>query len=193
MRITAITGGIGSGKSVVSRILSVMGYPVYDCDLTARRIMDADKDIHRQLCSAIHPRAVVDGVVDRPLISSVVFSDKDALSRLNAIVHEAVRNDIMDQAEHLRQSGEQRFFVETAIPRSGNIDSLVDDIWQVVADEDVRISRVVKRSHLSPQQIKARIEAQKTETVQNVVIQQILNNPESELLPQIHSLLNHSV
>ena len=78
--LTAITGGIGSGKSVVSQILRILGYPVYDCDSRARTIMDSDCGIHRSLCEQIHPQAVTGGIVDRQLISSIVFNDTEALA-----------------------------------------------------------------------------------------------------------------
>ena len=85
--VTGIVGGIGAGKSVVSRILKAMGYPVYDTDSWAKRIMDTDSEIHRDLCRLINPEAVVDGVINRRLLSDVVFADKSLLTTLNSIVH----------------------------------------------------------------------------------------------------------
>ena len=68
MKTVAITGGIGSGKSVVSRLLRVEGYPVYDCDSQAKRIMDNDAEIQRQLQNAFGEDVVVDGVIHLSLI-----------------------------------------------------------------------------------------------------------------------------
>ncbi|MDE6436166.1 MAG: dephospho-CoA kinase, partial [Muribaculaceae bacterium] len=89
--LIAITGGIGSGKSVVSRVLRAMGYPVYDCDSQAKAIMDADAEIHRRLCSEIDAAVVTDGVIDRKRLAEIVFNDKAKLAVLNAIVHSAVK------------------------------------------------------------------------------------------------------
>ena len=91
MKTIAITGGIGAGKSVVSTILRLMGYYVFDCDTEAKAIMDGSDAIKTALVTHIHEKAVVDGVIDRRLIAGVVFSDAAKLDKLNAIIHEAVR------------------------------------------------------------------------------------------------------
>ena len=74
-RLTAITGGIGAGKSVVSQILRVMGYEVFDCDCEAKILMDSDLQIKNRLISDIHRDAVDSyGQINRKLISSIVFA-----------------------------------------------------------------------------------------------------------------------
>lgn len=77
MKTVAITGGIGSGKSVVSRLLRVEGYPVYDCDSQAKRIMDNDAEIQRQLQNAFGEDVVVDGVIHRQKLASLVFGNSE--------------------------------------------------------------------------------------------------------------------
>ncbi len=94
MPLIAITGGIGSGKSVVSRILLALGYPVYDCDSRAKTLMDADSTIKRRLIEEIGEATVVDGIIDRPALSRMVYADAIMLERPNAIVHAAVRADL---------------------------------------------------------------------------------------------------
>ena len=83
MKTVAITGGIGSGKSVVSRLLRVEGYPVYDCDSQAKRIMDNDAEIQRQLQKAFGEDVVVDGVIHRQKLASLVFGNSENLRKLN--------------------------------------------------------------------------------------------------------------
>lgn len=68
-RLIAITGGIGSGKSVVSKILTAMGYPVYDCDSRARVIMDSDDDIKQAIADGIDPACIKDGEIDRQALA----------------------------------------------------------------------------------------------------------------------------
>ena len=94
--LTAITGGIGAGKSVVCRVLRTLGYHVYDCDSAARRIMDTDTAIQQRLIDEVDTLAVTDGIVDRPRIARIVFADARKLDALNAIVHAAVLADIAD-------------------------------------------------------------------------------------------------
>ena len=187
IRVTGIVGGIGAGKSMVSRILVAMGYEVYDCDSRAKEIMDSSGAIHEELCRRIHPRAVVEGVIDRGIIAEVVFADAERLSDLNDIVHRHVKADLQKWIDS--RKGE-RCFVETAIPGSSHLDLMLTDAWIVTADDDVRITRVVERSHLSPKQIMSRIASQAAETENlqcpSVVIR---NNPDSSLLTQINSLL----
>lgn len=187
--LIALTGGIGSGKSVVSKILLAMGYPVYDCDSMAKQIMDADLDIHTRLCEEIHPQSVVEGVIDRALISKIVFEDKAALARLNAIVHSAVKAHLNRWVVSRQTNGAKKVFVETAILIQSGLIDMVDDIWEVFAPIEVRIERVKKRNGLSNSQICARIESQKSESLEGVVHKTIYNSPEDALLPQIVALL----
>ncbi len=73
-RLIAITGGIGSGKSVVSRIVSAMGYPVYDCDTQARRLMDRSDSIKSAIAELIAPSCIINGEIDRAALSAELFS-----------------------------------------------------------------------------------------------------------------------
>lgn len=179
-----ITGGIGSGKSVVSAILRAMGYTVYDCDSRARLLMDNSDEIKQSLRSLIHPHAVnSDGIIDRPLLASIVFSDSAKLACLNSIVHQAVRADISRQVALCPD-----LFVETAIPVSSRLFSIADEIWQVEAPESVRIARVMARNNLSADQVRQRIDSQLSESISNAI--PIINDNLHPLLPRIHRLLN---
>lgn len=184
--LTAICGGIGAGKSVVSRILREMGRKVYDCDAEARRIMDCDATIHERLNSMIHPQCVVGGKVDRRLISSIVFSDSESLARLNSIVHSAVIQDIERWSRE--NAAEPRLWVETAIPHASGIVDMVDSIWLVTAPVELRVQRVMLRNNLPESEILARIDSQRDE--ENLPAASILvNDGLIPLLPQIHNLL----
>ena len=187
-RLTAITGGIGAGKSVVSAILTAMGYPVYDCDSRAKALMDADTEIHVALCRLIHPRCVIDGVIDRPLISSIVFADAAKLQQLNGIVHAAVRADLAEW--RIANASAPRLFVETAILTESALHTIVDDVWEVVAPQQLRISRVMARNNIPAEAVKARIAAQRPlpADLPNL-IHQLHNDNLHPLLPQIEALL----
>lgn len=184
--LTAICGGIGAGKSVVSRILRAMGRKVYDCDAEARRIMDCDATIHARLNSMIHPQCVVGGKVDRRLISSIVFSDSESLARLNSIVHSAVIQDIERWSRE--NAAEPRLWVETAIPHASGIVDMVDSVWLVTAPVELRVQRVMLRNNLPESEILARIDSQRDE--ENLPAASILvNDGLTPLLPRIHNLL----
>lgn len=181
-RLTAITGGIGSGKSVVSRILEAKGWPVYDCDARAKAIMDSDAAIHRRLTAEIHPLAVVDGVIDRRLIASVVFADPEALGRLNAIVHRAVTADLLAWAAERPVA-----FVETAILYESGLRAHVTDVWEVTAPAELRIERVMARSGLERSEVERRMAAQAAPSLPDHRV--IVNDGRSPLLPQVERLL----
>lgn len=209
IHLTAITGGIGSGKSVVARILRTIGYPVYDCDLRARAIMDADPDIHRALAHRISPTVITpQGTIDRPALSAIVFAHPDKLATLNTIVHGAVRDDLTRWLHTLTTTAPShpqphlnptsplpatapRAFVETAIPYESGLHTMVHDIWQVTAPDHIRIQRVILRSGLTPDQIRARIRAQRATPIPTHTppIHTITNDGLTPILPTIHHLL----
>ena len=153
----AICGGIGSGKSIVSRILTVLGFDVYDCDSEAKRLMDADDAIKDAIAREIAGECIVDGTIDRPRLAGIVFSDSVKLEALNAIVHAAVRRHLAAWIE--ARTGRPKF-IETAILYQSGLDRMVDEVWEVTAPADVRIARVMARNSMSAAEVKARIDAQ---------------------------------
>lgn len=155
-----ITGGIGSGKSVVSRILRCNGFDVYDCDSRARNLMESDKELRNELIAKLgNSLYKEDGHLNRTYLAGVLFSDFKVREFVNSIVHSAVRKDIKKIAENKRGL----FFIETAIPATGGIDRLCSLIWEIISPEYLRIKRVESRDQLKPDEIKKRIEAQKNE------------------------------
>ena len=113
MELIAITGGIGSGKSVVSHMMKVMGYDVYDCDSRARGFMTGDQDVRRQLISTFGKDIyLADGNINREHLSSVAFADKSALNRLNAIVHPATARDLLRWSSDQAAQGKAVAFVD---------------------------------------------------------------------------------
>lgn len=191
MRLIAITGGIGSGKSVVARMVQVMGYQVYDCDSRAKALMTEDDDVRRQLVEAFGAETFfADGTLNRQHLSAVAFGNKDSLSCLNGIVHPATANDMQQWGRHLADSGEQVAFVETALLRTAGLDRLMDEVWHVTAPASVRIPRVMARSGLTAQQVQDRIASQAAEETVAPGEHVIVNDGVSAILPQVIHLLN---
>lgn len=185
-----ISGGIGSGKSVVCHALRAMGHPVYDTDTEARRIMDADPAIARLIAERISPECIkADGSIHRPTLASIVFADAEKLETLNSIVHAAVRRDLASWIE--RHFGRGTAFVETAILYQSGLDRMVDEVWEVTAPEETRIERVMARNSLSREQVVARIHSQRLPegTSLHPRTLEITNDNLTPLLPQIEHLL----
>lgn len=187
MRLIAISGGIGSGKSVISRMLRTMGYEVYDCDSRARAIMDADNVLLQHIAEEICREAVVAGKIDRKRLAETVFSDEAALERLNRLVHQAVKDDIRQWASSL---GNAPVFIETAILYQSGIDRMVDEVWEVTAPPQLRLRRAVKRG-MDAADARSRMAIQdafETETRHNNV-RIVVNDDDSAVLPQVLALL----
>lgn len=187
---TALTGGIGVGKSVVARILRVLGYEVIDCDSCARDIMDRSDLIKSQLADRISPRVIDSGNnIDRRLLASIVFSDSRMLDTLNSIVHESVRQHIRRRAS---DPGGSRLFVETAILYQSGIDRMADEVWQVTAPDEIRVARVIERNHIPADEVMARIRSQHfVPDNPHPHVFDIVNDGFTPLLPRILYLLNN--
>ena len=189
-RPTLITGGIGSGKSYVSRVLRLKGFKVYDCDLRAREIMNSSLEIRAAIAGELGEECVnPDGSLHRPRIAERVFGSDGARKWLNSLVHGHVRRDIEAWLEE--NAREKRLFIETAIPTTSRILEMCREVWIVVCIEEERIRRVVERDGITPEQAKARIEAQQGEyeAIPQRISRRVVNNEDEPLLPQIENLL----
>jgi dephospho-CoA kinase len=193
-RLIGITGGIGSGKSVVSRICRLKGFGVYDCDMRAREIMSLSDNIKEYIRNNCGDNCIgVDGAIIRPILASKVFSDTSFRMGLNEKVHSAVRSDLSSWLEKINNP---IAFVESAILVTSGLDKMVDSIWHVTAKESERIARVIKRNGMSEDQVKERMRAQECEydslKGRSDVIT-ILNDDDSELLSSIDNYIRNEL
>ncbi len=147
-----VTGGIGSGKSVVCKIFSSLGIPVYDADTEARKLVDTNEKIKtkikKEFGSDLYDSS---GHLDRKRMAAKVFNNKAALERLNSIVHPAV---IKDSEEWIKQYKDAPYTVREAaiLFESGTYKDL-DKIITVIAPEELRIKRVMERDHKTKEEI----------------------------------------
>lgn len=157
-----ICGMIGSGKSVVSRILRLNGHDVFDCDYEAKRIMDSTPQIKTLIRESICRDAVSDcGVIDRRKLSDAVFSDQSLRMLLNREVHALVRNAVLAREKSADRKGP--LFVESAIPVVSGLASMASQVWVVTAPLEVRRNRVLLRSGLDSDRFNERCMAQERE------------------------------
>ncbi|MBR1882172.1 MAG: dephospho-CoA kinase [Muribaculaceae bacterium] len=181
--LIAITGGIGSGKSIVSGILSVMGYPVYDADSHANRLVETDGALREKVIAVLGKEAYdALGRYDRKWVAGRVFANPTLLQSLDAVIHPAVI------AHCLQWAAKQTapfVFAETALLRQSGMAVHFDAIWRVTAPVDLRISRVKKRSNLSESQICSRIDAQNEREIPYEQEFEICNDGNTALLPLI--------
>ena len=185
-KLIAVCGGIGAGKSTVTRLLRIMGYPVYDCDSQAKRLMEESEPVKQQLIDLFGPTAYIGNHLNRQLIASQVFNDKSLLNKLNSIVHPAVKSDIIHWAHNNQE--DELLFVETAILKESNLEQLFDNIIYVTAPIDIRIRRVMKRSNLTHSQVMERINNQDSTIPQNAAI--IINDDTNSIIAQTLQILS---
>ena len=191
MKLIAITGGIGSGKSVVAHLVQVMGYQVYDCDNRTKALMIGNEEVRALLTEAFGRETYLDdGSLNRQHLSAMAFGNAETLARLNGIVHPATARDMMQWAEALAGKGAEVAFIETALLRTAGLDKQVDEVWHVTAPTDVRITRVMNRSGLTAQQVQDRIASQAIEEEPAMDEKVIVNDDISAVLPQVIHLLN---
>ena len=141
----AITGGIGSGKSYVCRLIERRGISIYDCDAAAKRLMRTSETLRQQLTALIGPgtySGTPDGQwrLNKAAVAQFLLLSEENAGAIDAIVHPAVARDF-------EQSGLQ--WMECAILYESGFDRLVDCVIAVTADEQVRIRRIMERDHIS--------------------------------------------
>lgn len=137
----AITGGIGSGKSYVSRLLQQRGLSVYDCDAAAKRLMRTSDNLKAQLSVLIGPQTyMADGTLNKAEVARFLLSSEANARVIDAIVHPAVAADFV-------KSGAT--WMECAILYESGFDRLVDRVVVVTAPEPLRLERVVQRDGIS--------------------------------------------
>lgn len=189
--IIGITGGIGSGKSVVSRILRLNGLLVYDCDMEARILMENDGEIRKDLITLLGEETYDSlGLLNRPFVSSRIFSDNSLRDGVNAIVHAAVRKHFM----RFRLESDSTVFCESAILATSGLDLFCNRIWLVNAPEIIRIERVKQRNGLKEPEIIRRIKSQEKEIelLPSEKIDIIDNSGDVSILERITALLPKS-
>ena len=152
--IIGLTGGIGSGKSTVAARFKELGVPVFIADEHARTIMEEDQQVVMAVKDVLGEEVYKNGKPDRALIASRVFSDKDLLNKLNAIIHPAVARRF--QQWYSRQNAPYVIY-EAAILFEHGGHHKCDKVILVTAPQEVRVNRVVKRDGSSREEVLRRM------------------------------------
>ena len=184
----AITGSIGSGKSVVSRMMNVLGVPVYDCDVNAKRLMTDDGFIVSELKRMFGDECYEDdGTLNRQYIASRIFTDKENIKRVNSLVHPVVKRDFEEWAAKQESSV---VAVETAILYESGMIEAVDKVLVVWADRETAISRTILRSGMNRIQVENRMNNQMS--VDDLLLMSdysLYNDGDEPLLPRVMSVV----
>lgn len=189
--IVGITGGIGCGKSVVSKIIGLMGYPVYDSDKNAKKIVDESDEIRAGLISRFGTEIYNGTKLNRKLLAEKIFSDNEARSFVNSLIHPAVLKDFI-RWSGLNLKKVDVVFIESAILFESGFNKYVDKILLVISTDKLRIERIRKRDNALISEIRKRIQSQNP---QKELIKKsdfiIKNDEKRSLLQQIRLFLEN--
>lgn len=178
-----LTGGIGSGKTTVAAIFEVLGIPVYYADEAAKRLMDEDENVKVDVESNFGKEAYTDNNLNRKYISGIVFNNPDKLAVLNSIVHPAT---IKDADEWIQKQNSPYIIKEAALLFESAAHQKLDYVIGVQAPLELRILRVMKRDHVSREEILSRMNNQMDEKAKLALCDFIIINDEGQLvIPQV--------
>ena len=152
-----ITGGIGSGKSVVSDVIRLLGYPVYNSDIRAKELSDTNPIIRQSLVALFGSAIYTDNHLNRPLLASHLFQDSAQRKAVNAIIHPVV---FADFNKWCAMQHTALVFAESAILVESGFSALMDKMIVVDAPQKLRLQRVVERDVVTMEQAQKRMEAQ---------------------------------
>ena len=148
MKFIGITGGIGAGKSTVLSLLKeIFNCKVVLADEVAAYLMTSGHKCFDDVVALNWPTSILDesGEINRPLMAKYMFSDSELLSSVNSIVHPAVEKEVLNEVEQERQKHNiEYFFFEAALLIECGYGKLVDEMWYIYADENVRTKRLME-------------------------------------------------
>ena len=173
MVVVGITGGIGSGKTTISNYLKSFGIPLYVADKEAKALMNRSKVIKQKLIQLFGDKAYVDGKLNRPFLAKMIFKDKSLLNQMNAIVHPKVASHFK---RWLKKQDAPYILKEAAIIFENNLQSNYDYIITVVANENLRIERILDREDTTRDKIKAVINNQWTDSHKKKLSDFVISN-----------------
>jgi dephospho-CoA kinase len=181
-----ITGGIGSGKSVVSKIFETLCIPVFDADSAAKKAMNENEAVKKSLQEQFGPDIYTNGILNRKYLANIVFNNKGQLEKLNAIVHPAAIEmgllwAAMQTAPYLIKEAALLFEAGSAL----NLDYVIG----IAAPQHLRIQRAMQRDDISREEVLARMDKQIDENIKMRLCDFIIVNDEQQLvIPQVLSL-----
>ena len=182
--VVGLTGGIGSGKTLVSKVFNQLGVPIYYSDLRAKELSNTHPEIVTLVKKEFGEDIYVSEKLDRKKVASIVFSDQSKLEKLNAIVHPVVKQDFELWYERYKKS--PYIIKEAAIIVESGLANQVDKLILVTAPIEKRIERVIKRDQISEKDVRERMNKQLSDKEKIPYANYIIKNDDTQLvIPQI--------
>jgi len=187
MKKIGLTGGIGAGKTYVSKIFLKMGIPIFNADEQAKKCMVDDANLKAAVQLAFGEKMYLKGVLQKEELAKIVFNNTEALPELNALVHPIVKQKFEDWCSLQSTS---MVIKEAAILFESDAHLALDSVVCVSAPEKLRIERVQKRDGSSVEQIQSRMSKQMPQTEKEELADFIIVNDQVQLLlPQVLAII----
>ena len=181
-----LTGGMGSGKSVVAKVFETLGIPVYYADDAAKKLMNNNEELKAEIIKNFGEESYTNGELNRKYIASIVFNDKEKLELLNSLTHPAT---IRDAEEWIKSQNSPYIIKEAALLFESGANKNLDHVIGVDAPLPLRIKRVMNRDGITEEEIMKRINRQMDEEKKMRMCDFIIINNEQELvIPQVLEL-----
>jgi len=187
MKKIGLTGGIGAGKTYVSKIFQKMGIPIFNADEQAKKCMVEDSSLKAAVQLAFGESMYLKGVLQKDTLANIVFNNTEALGKLNALVHPIVKQKFEDWCT---QQSTSIVIKEAAILFESDAHLGLDAVVCVGAPKKLRIARVQKRDASSVEQIESRMSKQMPQSEKEELADFLIVNDEVQLLlPQVLSII----
>jgi dephospho-CoA kinase len=181
-----LTGGIGSGKSVVAKVFETLGIPVYYADDAAKKLMNTHEDLKAAIIKSFGKGSYTHGELNRKYIAAIVFNDKEKLAWLNSLIHPAT---IRDAEEWMKRQSSVYIIKEAALLFESGAHKNLDSVIGVFAPLPLRIKRVIARDGITEDDIMKRINRQMNEEEKMKRCDHVITNDEQQLvIPQVLEL-----
>ncbi|HON53783.1 MAG TPA: dephospho-CoA kinase [Bacteroidales bacterium] len=182
MKYIGLTGGIGSGKSVIAKIFECLQIPVYYSDIRAKQLMNTHEDIRNQLVDLVGEKVYSNNILQTHILAQALFSDVAIKNRVDSIVHPIVRNDFFEWAQ---LQCAPYVILESALMFQTNLYTYFSEIIFVDCNKQTRIQRVMARDGLQQHEVEKRIQMQPDDEFCKQKSQYIIENNNTFVIPQV--------
>jgi dephospho-CoA kinase len=159
--IIGLTGGIATGKSTASQILSEQGVPVIDADVIAREVVLPGKEAYNKIVAYFGADILLsDRTLNRARLGEIIFNNSEKRFKLNEIVHPAVRSEMKKQAEQHLSAGHSLVIMDIPLLFESKLTHMVDKTWLVYTHPDLQLKRLMERDGYTKEQAFSRIKSQ---------------------------------
>jgi dephospho-CoA kinase len=185
-----ITGGIGSGKTYICKLLELMNFSVFYSDTEAKKIQNTNEYVRIKFTELFGEEAYTEEGLNRKYIAEIIFGNPDAKKQLEEIIHPKVAEAFATWCEEKSSTDEKIVFIESAILYESGFDKMVDKVIMVYADDDVRIERSMRRDKADRKAIEDRIKNQGSDKDKCKKADFIIyNNPNDLINKQIFEII----